>query len=63
MKYIKVLAGLMVFSAILYGAGQVVAAEGWISGGIFIAAVILFTSLVAGVAQILVLPFIRRRGD
>ena len=63
MKHFKALAGLAILGAILYGAAQVVAAEGWINGGIFLAAVILFMSLVAGIARIVVLPFIRRGGD
>ena len=63
MKSIKTVVVLAILAAILYGAGRVVAAEGWMNGGIFLAAIIVFMSLVAGIARIVVLPFIHQGGD
>lgn len=61
METVKTAFVTSILAGVLYAAGQVVAAEGWKAGGVFLLIVIAFLSLVAGVADVLTAPFRNRR--
>lgn len=63
MQMLKSFAVWTVLLAVLYAAGQVVAAEGWAAGGVFLLALTLFFGFVGGLADLLAAPFRRSRPD
>lgn len=46
---------------VLYATGQVIDADGWLAGGVFLLVLTVFFGLVAGVADMLLAPFRNRR--
>lgn len=52
-----------VLLVVLYATGQVIDAEGWRAGGIFLLVLLVFFGLVAGIADMLLTPFRNRRPD
>lgn len=45
----------------LYATWQVVSADGWLAGGVFLLVLLVFFGLVAGIAGMLLAPFCSRR--
>ena len=63
MESFKSLAILSLAAFVLVGAWQVIAADGWLAGGVFLAGALLIISLFCGIFDLMFRLFSRRRGD
>jgi hypothetical protein len=52
-----------VLLVVLYATWQVIAADGWRAGGIFLLILLVFAAIVGGIHDILTAPFRSRRSD
>ena len=62
MNLLKSLIAWAVLIVVLYAAGQVVAAEGWLAGTIFLLVTAFFVGAVVALGDLIASPFKRRRG-
>lgn len=46
---------------VLYATGQVIDADGWLAGGVFLLVLLVFFGMVAGIADTLLAPLRSRR--
>jgi len=62
METLKSLFIWAVLILVLYATGEVIAADGWPAGGVFLLVVLVFAALVSGISDLLTLPF-KKRSD
>jgi hypothetical protein len=48
---------------VMYATGQVIDADGWLAGGVFLLVLLTFFGFVTGIADMLLTPFRNRRTD
>lgn len=52
-----------VLLVVLYATGQVIDADGWLAGGVFLLVLLVFFGFCAGIANMLLTPFRNRQTD
>lgn len=52
-----------VLLVVLYATWQVIDADGWLAGGVFLLVLLVFFGLCAGIANMLLIPFRNRPTD
>lgn len=61
METLKSLLIWAVLILVLYATGEVIAADGWPAGGVFLLVVLVFAAIVGGIHDLLTAPFRNRR--
>lgn len=61
MDLLKSFIAWAVLIVVLYATGKVIAADGWLAGGVFLLAVALFFGIIEGIRGFLSAPFSCRR--
>jgi hypothetical protein len=61
MTLLKSFIAWAVLIVVLYATGEVIAADGWLTGGGFLLTLLVFFAIVSGIRDLLTLPFKNHR--